>query len=376
MFVAAYGTGMLAPPQPRLTCTSNVTSYNILCHRPWLLLRTMRNVGSVHLNMPIIPLGMLLPTSIPLFHTPRRECDVATDESDITLCDRCQHLRIRHLFLRCNEKSSNDFRYHVRVDLKPSLSQRENCSFCHFIASCLETTPIKSSTLSLYFFDPGKCYLEQDDEKVMTLYSEPRVPERIAWSWLREQLESCSKPPEEELESLQDVLVVDVAQACVVQLPLGAKYAALSYVWGPDCADQVQASTSNMHALNHAGSLQTLTLPRTISDTITVCKELGIRYLWVDRLCIRQDDPWSNKVIQLDQMTAIYKQASLTLVAAAGDDANYRLSGVSRRGVNSQKVCKFGKLEIVDHDKDLGHALVDCKWSQCGWTQLSVFELL
>jgi hypothetical protein len=43
--------------------------------------------------------------------------------------------------------------------------------------------------------------------------------------------------------------------------------------------------------------LQTLTLPRTISDTITVCKELGIRYLWVDRLCIRQDDPWSNKVI-------------------------------------------------------------------------------
>jgi len=189
-----------------------------------------------------------------LFHKPSRECDEAAANVNITLCEWCRHLRICHLILRCDVEPSYEFLYRG-FNLRPHLSQTDKCSFCHFIASCLDTMPTSSSTLLLYFLGPGKCWLIQDGRKVMTLYSEPQVSARIAWPWLREQLESCSKPPKQKIETLlttqtlRDVLVVGVAQACVVERPLGAKYAALSYVWGPTRVDQVQVSTSSMRLL-------------------------------------------------------------------------------------------------------------------------------
>lgn len=50
------------------------------------------------------------------------------------------------------------------------------------------------------------------------------------------------------------------------------RYVALSYIWGPK-PDESRASAS--------GVLENL--PRTIYDSIQVCKGLGHRYLWVDR---------------------------------------------------------------------------------------------
>jgi len=67
-------------------------------------------------------------------------------------------------------------------------------------------------------------------------------------------------------------------------------------------------------------------------------------------------------------MGAIYNQASLTLVAAAGDDANYGLSGVSRVRSAAQKAFKVRKHEILGHDEDLEPAFLNCTWFQRGWT--------
>lgn len=51
-----------------------------------------------------------------------------------------------------------------------------------------------------------------------------------------------------------------------------------------------------------------------------LCRELRIRYLWVDTLCIVQDDVQSKK-LYLNNMDCIYHLACLTIVSAAGDDA-------------------------------------------------------
>jgi hypothetical protein len=59
-----------------------------------------------------------------------------------------------------------------------------------------------------------------------------------------------------------------------------------------------------------------------------VTKELHIRYLWVDALCIVQDD-LSEKYTQMAIMAQIYLHAAVCLVAAAGSDANAGLPGVS-----------------------------------------------
>ncbi|KAK0752817.1 heterokaryon incompatibility, partial [Schizothecium vesticola] len=96
-------------------------------------------------------------------------------------------------------------------------------------------------------------------------------------------------------------------------------YFALSYVWGAD-PEPLVSTVESIGLLCQPGSLEESSelgrrLPKTIRDAMTVTRELGTRYLWVDRLCIVQDDP-VQKPSLLAAMAAIYGNASVTLIAA------------------------------------------------------------
>ncbi len=56
-------------------------------------------------------------------------------------------------------------------------------------------------------------------------------------------------------------------------------------------------------------------LPQTLRDAIEVTRGLNIRYLWIDALCIVQDDD-SDKANEIQQMGEIYKNSTVTIVAA------------------------------------------------------------
>ena len=68
---------------------------------------------------------------------------------------------------------------------------------------------------------------------------------------------------------------------------LRERYVALSYCWGGK--SPLRALKSNIHQLREGVSIEKL--PKTAQDTVLVCRRLGIRYLWIDSLCIVQDDP-------------------------------------------------------------------------------------
>lgn len=70
-------------------------------------------------------------------------------------------------------------------------------------------------------------------------------------------------------------------------------------------------------------------ISRTVGDAIKVTPSLGYRYLWVDKYCIDQADPQDLQK-QLLQMGRIYACADATIVASAGNDANFGLPGVSK----------------------------------------------
>ncbi|KAK4119516.1 HET-domain-containing protein [Parathielavia appendiculata] len=59
-------------------------------------------------------------------------------------------------------------------------------------------------------------------------------------------------------------------------------------------------------------------LGRTITDGLRLCKLIDYRYLWVDALCIRQDDE-EDLALQVAQMNRIYQFAALTIVQAPAD---------------------------------------------------------
>ena len=93
-------------------------------------------------------------------------------------------------------------------------------------------------------------------------------------------------------------------------------------------------------------------IPRTILRAIDLTRHLSMRYLWVDSLCVIQDDEIL-KQDQLRQMGGIYINASVTIVAADGTDANYGLRGV--REVRDplprylHQVCEpFGQAKFVE----------------------------
>ena len=62
--------------------------------------------------------------------------------------------------------------------------------------------------------------------------------------------------------------------------------------------------------------LASIAFPKTLSDAIKVCHEIGIRHIWIDALCIVQDDP-KDKAREISQMGRTYKYATLTIMAAS-----------------------------------------------------------
>lgn len=62
-------------------------------------------------------------------------------------------------------------------------------------------------------------------------------------------------------------------------------------------------------------SLTEEAIPKTFSDAITVTHKLSIPYLWIDSLCIIQDDP-GDWAVESSRMADVYSNSYLTVSAA------------------------------------------------------------
>lgn len=92
------------------------------------------------------------------------------------------------------------------------------------------------------------------------------------------------------------------------------KYIALSYCWGSETKHHFTTTRENIH--QHKDGIDFKSLPLTQREAVLVTLYLGIRYLWIDSLCILQDCPkdWG---VEAANMSAIYANAELTLAATA-----------------------------------------------------------
>lgn len=83
---------------------------------------------------------------------------------------------------------------------------------------------------------------------------------------------------------------VDVHQKCIVERTEVVRYVALSYVWG--AAVNFRLTRMKKRQMGRPGVLSESWqgLPATIRDAIDLTRACGEKYLWVDSLCIIQDD--------------------------------------------------------------------------------------
>ncbi|KAK4459457.1 heterokaryon incompatibility protein-domain-containing protein [Cladorrhinum samala] len=126
--------------------------------------------------------------------------------------------------------------------------------------------------------------------------------------------------------------LVDVSRRCIVPFK-NEPYVALSYVWGK--ASSVSLTKSNLSKLRTPGALSNEPLPKTILDAMTLVASLGLQYLWIDRLCIIQDDV-AGKQSQIQSMASIYASSYFTIVAAQSHDAAGPLSSRPLRPIPPQ----------------------------------------
>ncbi|KAG4439010.1 hypothetical protein IFR05_005526 [Cadophora sp. M221] len=93
------------------------------------------------------------------------------------------------------------------------------------------------------------------------------------------------------------------------------QYAALSYCWG----DPPHPFVTTTDLVQDPSQRDWSQLPATIQDAIRITRALGLRYLWIDSLCIIQDDE-SDKMNQIQLMGMFYKNAAVTIAAARSPD--------------------------------------------------------
>ncbi|KAI9857101.1 MAG: hypothetical protein M1813_008592 [Trichoglossum hirsutum] len=180
---------------------------------------------------------------------------------------------------------------------------------------------------------------------------------------------ACAEPDWLITERLGFFRVIDVKLRRVICAPADCRYMALSYVWGGP--QKVVASKGNFSINTNGETYMDLppVLPRTIEDAISVVIALDHRYLWVDSLCIIQDDP-AEKHDQIAHMDLIYGSADLTIVDAAGARADTGLAGLSLGLLNDRQNFETVKgLQLaLTLPSFVGVVDYGSPWNTRGWT--------
>jgi hypothetical protein len=151
-------------------------------------------------------------------------------------------------------------------------------------------------------------------------------------------------------------------------------YATLSYVWSSP-EDQIRLRKQDVEPRDGYPSpwkypeIPYGLLPRTIRDAMSVAAEMGLDYLWVDALCIIQDDHFDLEV-QIGSMARIYTNAMLCIIAATDEPLNSGIRGASvPREWATQRVTNVAPgLAIGVTQSNIYKILSQTKWATRGWT--------
>jgi hypothetical protein len=168
------------------------------------------------------------------------------------------------------------------------------------------------------------------------------------------------------------IRLIDVQEQKVINSVQSERYVALSYVWGP--ATPAVLTKDTLSRYSSKWGLQAARLPQTILDCIQLVQDLGERYLWVDSLCVVQDDD-SDKLEQLRAMDSVFNGAALVVVAAVGNDAHAGLCGVKDlkrpEWQRRETVCD---IPYITAQPPLHTVLEQTTWNSRGWTSRGNFS--
>lgn len=89
-------------------------------------------------------------------------------------------------------------------------------------------------------------------------------------------------------------------------------YAIVSYCWGGEQHKRLTKADKD----SFEQGFSYLDIPQTLQDAITVTRSLALDYIWIDTMCIIQDDP-SDVENEPRRMSEYYSGSTVTICAAS-----------------------------------------------------------
>lgn len=151
----------------------------------------------------------------------------------------------------------------------------------------------------------------------------------IARHWIHECLkthEECPVPKQGIYPTrLLDCGPADSSRCCLIETTktdISGPYLALSHCWGG--SESFKLTTDNYRDL--CNGVPTSSLPQLYQDSLYVAQEMGVRYIWIDSLCIIQSgDSLADWKREAPLMSEVYSNALCTISAADAPDSYHSL---------------------------------------------------
>jgi hypothetical protein len=180
---------------------------------------------------------------------------------------------------------------------------------------------------------------------------------------------SCESKISQEARLDIPLTLIDVIEKQLVLANAGYEYVALSYVWGGQISTTLNQTTKAQ--LFKPDGLSEFNIPATISHAMVLCEAIGQRYLWVDALCIQQDNP-VEVATQVSNMGQVYELAALTIVNASSAkdlSGNSPLPGLRPNSREIfQHVENVGRYSLILFRPTLPSVLRNSRWRYRAWT--------
>ncbi|PNP76712.1 hypothetical protein FNYG_10131 [Fusarium nygamai] len=213
-----------------------------------------------------------------------------------------------------DQETAQDF----RVDI-PRATYNPN-DFSYLITVSVEGQGLKVPSLLLNIWKTNEKFfkLEIEDEAPMPTEHTPQSASQAANRWISicdsehpSCLDRATSPPEAKMPSrLLDLGASDSTTWCLFETQQQkVPYVALSHRWTADTPTLLTKDYTEYFNPQSDGQL-----PQSYRDILEICRALPIRYVWIDSLCIIQDDNGADFSLEAPLMMDVYRYAYLTIM--------------------------------------------------------------
>ncbi|KAH0531283.1 hypothetical protein TsFJ059_000137 [Trichoderma semiorbis] len=114
-------------------------------------------------------------------------------------------------------------------------------------------------------------------------------------------------------------------------------------------------------------------LPKTFQDAVTVTRSLGIPYLWIDSLCIIQEDEkdWESEAARMEE---VFSFAYFTIAASRGTSSLSGFLGERKPRAYVEIQTSSGPLYLAEAIDDFHADVEESELSKRGWPLYAILN--